>query len=207
MTIWDNVADERRRLADELEGFTETQWSTPSLCDGWSVKDTAAHLTTTFHTSMPKFMLKVITSGGFNRANAKIAVDEASQRSTSDIVDELRANAEHRFTPPGLGPEAPLLDVVVHGRDIGRPLGLSRTLPPEVAEQVLEFLMTKKAKVVHPKGGIADLRFEATDIDWSGGDGAVVSGPAEALLMAVSGRPAALDDLSGDGLQEFTLRF
>jgi uncharacterized protein (TIGR03083 family) len=207
MTIWDNVADERRRLADELEDLTETQWSTPSLCDGWTVKDTAAHLTTTFHTSMPKFMLKVITSGGFNRANAKIAVAEASQRSTSDIVNELRANAEHRFTPPGLGPEAPLLDVVVHGRDIGRPLGLSRTLPPEVAEQVLEFLMTKKAKVVHPKGGIADLRFEATDIDWSGGDGAVVSGPAEALLMAVSGRPAALDDLNGDGLAELTSRF
>ena len=207
MTIWDNVADERRRLADELEGFTETQWSTPSLCDGWTVKDTAAHLTTTFHTSMPKFMLKVITSGGFNRANAKIAVAEGSQRSTSDIVDELRANAEHRFTPPGLGPEAPLLDVVVHGRDIGRPLGLSWTVAPEVAEQVLDFLMTKKAKVVHPNGGIADLRFEATDINWSGGEGAVVSGPAEALLMAVSGRPAALDDLSGDGLQELTTRF
>ena len=207
MTIWDNVADERRRLADELEGFTETQWSTPSLCDGWTVKDTAAHLTTTFHTSMPKFMLKVITSGGFNRANAKIAVAEGSKRSTSDIVDELRANAEHRFTPPGLGPEAPLLDVVVHGRDIGRPLGLSWTVAPEVAEQVLDFLMTKKAKVVHPNGGIADLRFEATDINWSGGEGAVVSGPAEALLMAVSGRPAALDDLSGDGLQELTTRF
>ena len=207
MTIWDNVADERRRLADELEGFTEAQWSTPSLCDGWTVKDTAAHLTATFHTSMPKFMLKVITSGGFNRANAKIAVADASQRSTADIVDELRANAEHRFTPPGLGPEAPLLDVVVHGRDIGRPLGLSRMLPPEVAEQVLEFSITKKAKVVHPKGGIADLRFEATDIDWSGGDGAVVTGPAEALLMAISGRPAALEDLSGDGLEELTSRF
>ena len=68
-------------------------------------------------------------------------------------------------------------------------------------------MMTKKAKVVHPRGGIADLRFEATDIDWSGGDGAVVTGPAEALLMAISGRPAALEDLSGDGLEELTSRF
>ena len=36
-------------------------------------------------------------------------------------------------------------------------------------------------------------------------DGA--SGLAEALLMAVSGRPAALEDLSGDGLGELTSRF
>ena len=43
------------------------------------------------------------------------------------------------------------------------------------------------------------LRFEATDLDWSAGDGALVSGPAEAILLAVANRPIALRDLGGDG--------
>ncbi len=44
-----------------------------------------------------------------------------------------------------------------------------------------------------------ELRFEATDLDWSAGDGALVVGPAEAILLAVTNRPVALGDLSGDG--------
>ena len=40
----------------------------------------------------------------------------------------------------------------------------------------------------------------ATDVDWTVGDGPVVTGPGEALLMAAAGRAAALADLSGDGL-------
>jgi hypothetical protein len=39
----------------------------------------------------------------------------------------------------------------------------------------------------------------ATDIDWEHGRGPEVSGSGEALLMAMSGRPAALTDLTGPG--------
>jgi hypothetical protein len=44
------------------------------------------------------------------------------------------------------------------------------------------------------------LRLEATDIDWTHGNGPTVSGDAEALLLAITGRTTALDRLSGDGL-------
>jgi hypothetical protein len=37
--------------------------------------------------------------------------------------------------------------------------------------------------------------------DWTWGSGAEVSGPNEALAMATSGRPAALDDLSEPGVR------
>jgi hypothetical protein len=37
------------------------------------------------------------------------------------------------------------------------------------------------------------------DINWSWGSGPEVTGTAEAILMAVAGRPAALADLSGAG--------
>jgi hypothetical protein len=41
----------------------------------------------------------------------------------------------------------------------------------------------------------------ATDSEWTHGSGPAVSGPALALVMAMTGRPAALDDLSGDGVE------
>ena len=49
-------------------------------------------------------------------------------------------------------------------------------------------------------GPPAGLRLQADDINWSWGSGPEVTGTAEAILMAVAGRPAALAGLSGEGL-------
>ena len=46
----------------------------------------------------------------------------------------------------------------------------------------------------------------ATDLGWTSGKGPDVEGPAEAILMAIAGRPAALDDLSGSGLSTLATR-
>jgi len=52
----------------------------------------------------------------------------------------------------------------------------------------------------------AGLRFVANDIEWSHGDGPEVRGPAESLVLVMSGRPAGLDQLEGDGLPEMQRR-
>ena len=44
------------------------------------------------------------------------------------------------------------------------------------------------------------LRWEATDTDWAHGEGSTVTGGAEALAMVMSGRPAYLDRITGDGV-------
>jgi hypothetical protein len=49
------------------------------------------------------------------------------------------------------------------------------------------------------KKKIAGLRLQATDAEWSVGDGQVATGSLEALVMAMAGRRMALDDLSGPG--------
>ena len=54
--------------------------------------------------------------------------------------------------------------------------------------------------VLGNKKRIAGLKLVATDMDWSCGEGLEVRGTGEALLMAMNGRTAALDDLSGEGL-------
>ena len=48
------------------------------------------------------------------------------------------------------------------------------------------------------------LRLVATDIDHTVGEGAEVRGPAEAIVLALSGRPVGLPALSGAGVM--TLR-
>jgi hypothetical protein len=56
------------------------------------------------------------------------------------------------------------------------------------------------------KRRVKGLRLEATDLDWTHGDGAVVRGPGEALLMAMLGRGHAVADLEGPGLGAFAAR-
>jgi hypothetical protein len=50
------------------------------------------------------------------------------------------------------------------------------------------------------KRRLAECRLEATDVDWSSGEGEPVRGPIAALLLLITGRPAALTSLDGDGV-------
>ncbi|MEY2404425.1 MAG: hypothetical protein QOD38_1976 [Acidimicrobiaceae bacterium] len=83
--------------------------------------------------------------------------------------------------------------------DIRRPLGQAVPVPKERATAMLDFLVRAPQGLVNKKR-IAGLRFEATDFEWSHGDGQLVRGPAEALIQAITGRALALDDLEGDGV-------
>jgi uncharacterized protein (TIGR03083 family) len=42
--VWALIRSERHALVDYLETLTPAEWSTPSLCQGWTVQDVAAHL-------------------------------------------------------------------------------------------------------------------------------------------------------------------
>src|SRR4051794_41529528 len=43
--VWASIDAERSSLADLLDDLGEEEWVHPSLCDGWRVRDVAAHLT------------------------------------------------------------------------------------------------------------------------------------------------------------------
>ncbi|QYG91525.1 maleylpyruvate isomerase family protein [Iamia sp. SCSIO 61187] len=40
----DVLVQQRRRLADRLDGLSADQWAAPSRCDAWAVRDVVAHL-------------------------------------------------------------------------------------------------------------------------------------------------------------------
>jgi hypothetical protein len=54
--------------------------------------------------------------------------------------------------------------------------------------------------LIGSKSRIAGLTLRATDADWSHGTGPGVEGPILSLVMAMTGRTAADDDLAGDGV-------
>jgi uncharacterized protein (TIGR03083 family) len=197
--VWSMVAAERSGLADELEGLSETDWNTPSLCAGWRVRDVVAHLVWPLHTSMVKVVAGLVVSRfDFNRLADKAA--KTDRRPGPELAEALRQGADHRFTPPGFGPEAPLADLVVHGQDIRDPLGIPHTIDAERARVVLDLLVSPKATRGFVRKGLTEgLTFQATDLDWSAGKGLRVAGPGEALIMVLTGRTAPLANLDGEG--------
>ncbi|MGY1822085.1 maleylpyruvate isomerase family mycothiol-dependent enzyme [Geodermatophilus sp. SYSU D00079] len=200
MDTFGQIADERRSLAAQMAGLTSEQQATQSLCSGWSVRDVLAHLVVPLEVGIPKFVLAMLACrGNFDRANVRLAREQA-RRPFGEIIEVLRQKADSRFTPPGAGPEAPLTDLLVHGLDIRWPLGLPHDIPEERLHTSLTHLTAAPVGGVVARGTVDGLRFEATDIDWAHGSGPIVSGDAEALLLAITGRTAALTHLGGDGV-------
>lgn len=64
----------------------------------------------------------------------------------------------------------------------------------------LTFLTAPPRSGLVPKGTLDGLRLEPDDTDWAHGNGPTVSGHAEALLLAITGRTTALGHLHGDGV-------
>jgi uncharacterized protein (TIGR03083 family) len=206
MDTWDMVARERTDLADLMATFTDEQWGTTSLCEGWSARLVAAHLVGWFQRSLPTMLAKVVALRSFEKA-IDFFVQHDAKMPTARIVDELRKNATNHFKPPFAPPELPLTEVVVHSLDIRVPLGLTTELPAEDLDRVLDYLVSKPAtRGMISKDRVPGLRLGTTDSGWSFGAGQAVSGPAASLVLALMGRPAGLQHLQGDGVAELRRR-
>ena len=195
------IADERRRVARLIEGLSPAQLATASLCEGWTVRDVAGHLLMPLVTPMPRFALAMARNGfSFDRANRRLS-ERVARRPVQDIADGLRRHADHEFKPPGMSHTAPLSDLLIHQQDIRRPLGLPPELVPERLTLCLGVLAAsaERSSMLVPKGCTNGLRLEATDVGWTRGEGPVVRGAGEALLLALAGRPIALAELDGEG--------
>ena len=43
--VWAVIDLQRQRTADLLDQLSDEEWRQPSLCQGWTIRDVAAHLT------------------------------------------------------------------------------------------------------------------------------------------------------------------
>ena len=197
--VWAMVAAERRELAELAASLSPGQWQIPSLCAGWRVRDVIAHVTVTAEFPARRHVAMALR----HRLQLDRMIDRvartAAEAPPDELVRRLWAAAGSRHHPPGRQARHLLSDVMIHAEDVRRPLGSPRAILPE---RLLVGLDTVSALRSLPAGRqrIAGLRLEAADLDWVTGDGPLVTGPGEALLMAIAGRAAACDDLQGPGV-------
>ncbi|MEV0203243.1 maleylpyruvate isomerase family mycothiol-dependent enzyme, partial [Nonomuraea sp. NPDC050691] len=167
------IAAERRELADMLEDLPPALWEVPSLCDGWSVREVAAHMSLGFRFSLPRMALELVKArGGMNRMTDRRARQDAAAMSTAELVAAIRDNARHPWRPPVGGLPAALGHDVVHGLDITVAAGVGRRVPEERVRLLLEQVTPRTLRFFG-----ADLRgveLRADDLDWSFGAGAPV---------------------------------
>jgi uncharacterized protein (TIGR03083 family) len=123
-----------------------------------------------------------------------------ARRPAGELAAGLRENAENPFRPPVVGYPGQVTDLQVHGQDIRRPLGLPHHLNPDRLRVSLDLLVSGRAPGFVPKGRPSGLRFEATDLNWEWGTGPLIRGTAEAVMLALTGRPVVLAELAGDGV-------
>ena len=95
-------------------------------------------------------------------------------------------------------------DVVTHHEDIRWGLGARRTMPPDLAREVLDMAVGLRGlgswgTAARAKG----VSLHATDVDWSWGQGPAITGTADALLLGLGGRTVAHAELSGEGLSRW----
>jgi uncharacterized protein (TIGR03083 family) len=199
MDIWNAIRAERASLVDALAGLPDDAWQRPSLCTGWSVREVVAHLIATAQMTPPVFLGRMIASGfrfpAMTAGNIRRVLDG---RTNSDLVTTYRSLVDARSAPPG--PATSWLgETVVHGEDIFRALGGYRDHATAHLTAVADFY-TGSNLLIGARNRIAGVRLHATDTDWSHGSGPEAAGPMVALVMAMTGRRPAFDDLTGDGV-------
>ncbi|MFF0903344.1 UNVERIFIED_CONTAM: maleylpyruvate isomerase family mycothiol-dependent enzyme [Kocuria sp. CPCC 205316] len=201
--VWAAIDLQRRRTADLLAGLSEEQWGRPSLCEGWTVRDVAAHLTLQQMGPVAALRSALRHPGGLNHIIRESARDRA-RRPADRLVAGVSASVGSRRPNVGLTNLETLIDILVHGQDIAVPLGLELEMPPKAAAAAAERVRasggTRKAQVFRhlPLEG---FRLSATDVSWAAGEGPEIRGPIAALLLLLTGRRAGLDRLTGDGAE------
>jgi uncharacterized protein (TIGR03083 family) len=201
---WPTIHSERQALADDLEGLTDEQWATPSLCTGWSVRAVLAHMTGAAEMTPLTFLPKLAGSGfKLTKLNEK-NIAERVKGSPADTLSRFKSRINSSKHPPG-PVDTWLGETIVHSEDIRRPLKISHDYPVDALIRVADSYR-KSNLVIGGKKRVAGLTLRATDADWTTGSGPEVAGPMVSLLLALTGREATLKDLKGDGVATLAAR-
>jgi uncharacterized protein (TIGR03083 family) len=195
---WEYIHAERTAMADTLAGLSEEQWRASSWCAGWSVEQTAGHVLAAAEQTPGNFYKDLSAA----RFRFNVFTDRDAKRlgaiEHDQLVDRLRARTSTTNHPPA--PVIAMLgEIIVHGEDIRRPLGLSHQAPQAALRAIADSWKNSNL-LIGSKRRIAGVRLRASDCEWIHGEGPEVAGPLNSLILAMTGRKGAHSDLEGDGL-------
>lgn len=199
--MWAEMED-LGRLLDEMP---DEEFDRPSLCAGWAVRDVVGHMLVGHTTPMPR-MLAMVARYRFNVTRASFEKSKELAGSLSPV--EIRArwndvvtNQTRRGIARLIPSNEAFVDHTVHHQDIRRAVERPRAIPEDRLVAALDGAAAVSSPLFSPRKKISGLRFEATDVGWSHGDGPVVTGRGEAILMSAAGRVSALRELDGEGVR------
>ena len=205
---------DHRRLHDEenadfssyLHTLTPDDWEKPSLCEGWRVRDVVGHVLDGNELKLWTLPFRLARYGfSSDRSGRDYSIARAEGRSPEQLLADFDCRDPWAGTCRVFRPPLVLLDRLVHHQDIRRALGHHRKIPDDRLLAVLD-TAPGLGSVFRAKRRAKDLRFVATDVAWSWGDGPEIRGPGEALVMALLGRAQPLPELDGEGLLQFSQR-
>ncbi len=201
--IWAVVHKERDALIQDLLALKKRQWTTQSLCPGWDIHAVLAHLVSDAKTTRIGFVSNLIAAGfNFDRTNASGIARERSTDPNQTLAYFQGVRSRTTCAPAPLATR--LVEVFVHGEDIRRPLGIDHEYPVAEVATALQYQAKTSVKFGGGKERVEGLRLIATDTDFDEGIGKEVHGAAIALLLAVSGRPVHIRELTGPGALSLT---
>ena len=139
MDTWAMIKAERASLVDDLAAMEPADWDESSLCTGWTVRDTVAHLLATASMTPPRFVGKMAANRFDFQRMTRAEIDRLTAAHTDQqLVEQLRSRVDARTAPPGPAPSW-LGETVVHGEDIFRALGGYRAHPAAHLTAVADF--------------------------------------------------------------------
>jgi uncharacterized protein (TIGR03083 family) len=142
----------------------------------------------------------VRTRADLQAVNRDMAIAHAA-RSPAELVAEPRTLAGSRRKPAITTIDNLMFDVLVHVQDIAVPLGLTTAMPLAAAREGAQRVW-RMGWPFWAQRRLGGLRLTATDIGWTAGEGAEIRGPAQGLLLLLTGRTsAALPQLTGPGMR------
>jgi uncharacterized protein (TIGR03083 family) len=200
--LWAEVTD----IGLLLRQLDEEQWNSPSLCEGWRVRDVVGHMLYGHTTPFRRVVVGALRfRGNVQRASLTLSRELADACSPEQLAERWDRELVAEHTNRGLGrvvsAKVAFLDHLIHHQDIRRPLGVPRVIPDDRLLGALELVPGTQSPIFSTRKVVRDLRLEATDVEWSAGDGPLVAGPGEAIVLAAAGRRSALADLAGEGVE------
>ncbi|PRC48927.1 hypothetical protein C6A85_77345, partial [Mycobacterium sp. ITM-2017-0098] len=97
-----------------------------------------------------------------------------------------------------------LVEAIVHGEDIRRPLGIAATYAEDAVAAALAYQVGTSVAIGGGRERVKGVRLIATDGEFDAGQGDVVRGRAVDLLLAVSCRAVGTDVFDGPGAGRLT---
>jgi uncharacterized protein (TIGR03083 family) len=199
--LWDEVAD----IGLLLHQLGDEEWDSPSLCAGWRVRDVIGHMLYGHTTPFRRVVAGALRfRGDVHKTSLTVSKELADTCSPAQLRQrwDRELIAEHARRGLGRVVRTPdgFLDHLIHHQDIRRPLGRPRAVPEGRLLAALELVPRTHTPIFGTRNKVRGLKLEATDVGWSAGDGPLVAGSGEAIVLAAAGRPAALADLTGDGV-------